>query len=103
MLKKIAPEIMCDLWDATVATGKLCALTPVVQPHGQGLGIAYANEPGYSPVPLQWCNGDNRDELQAYADQLNKELFGLDPRAALEVVCSSMFAQNKRGKVGVSC
>jgi len=82
-------QIECGLLD--IAAGKTCALTPVVHEHAQGLGLAVANEPGYYPIPLHWCHGDNRDELQKHADELNAELFGIDRRAALEIVCSSMF------------
>lgn len=90
MLKPLSFEgrFECGLDELTA--GKVCALTAVIQPHGMGLGLAVANEPGYHRVPLHWCNGDSWDELADHADALNWELYKLEPRAAAVIIASTM-------------
>lgn len=92
MLKEFSKEgqFECGFHEATV--GRVCALTVQYKHDLYGLGIAYANEPGYSPVPLTWCHSDNYEEMCDYADKLNKELLGLESLAALTIISSSMRA-----------
>ena len=95
MLKPFTPEGRFECGFDKAVKGKVCALTPVVRENCMGLGIAFANEPGYCPVPLHWCHGDRWDELQAHADELNKELFQLDGKAAALIVLSTMFTGHR--------
>lgn len=95
MLKKLTFEGRFECGFDKIGHGKVRALTPTIQPGGIGLGIAVANERGYYPVPLHWCRADTYDEMDAHADELNKELFNLLPRAAAVIVASSMRAQNE--------
>lgn len=90
MLKKLSFEGRFECGVDELAKGKACAYVPVVISSGMGLGLAVANEQGYHPIPLHWCNGDNFDELAEHADELNLELFALDARAAAVIVCSTM-------------
>lgn len=97
-MKKLTKEGIFECGLMELARGKACALTAVIQPHGMGLGLAVANEPGYHPIPLHWCNGDNFIELHDHADELNRELFNLEPRAAATIVSSTMAAQNRKAR-----
>lgn len=96
MIKKLSLEGLFECGALEIAKGKAAAFTPVIQRHGMGLGLAIANETGYYPVPLYWCHGDNWDELSDHADELNREHFDLDERAAMVIVASTMSAQNQR-------
>lgn len=73
--------------------GRVCALAALYRGPGAvfGLSICVANEAGHNPIPLHWCHSDNADELHGHAEQLNRELFGLDPKAATKIVASTMF------------
>jgi hypothetical protein len=53
------------------------------------LGIAAANEQGYSPVPEHWCNAAGYDLLHDYVDELNRGR-GLDVDEATRIVASTM-------------
>lgn len=58
------------------------------------------DEPGYRPMHGRtpegtWFWGATLDEAQAIADLVNAELFGLTPDEALDVVGSSMEAQER--------
>jgi hypothetical protein len=69
--------------------GKLFAFVAVVTKFGIGLGVAVANEKGYSPVPFTWAHSDTYEEMAKHAEDLNKRL-GLDIRTETKIVCSSM-------------
>lgn len=76
----------------TFVTGKVWAFVPVFSQHSSkdiGLGIAVANEPGYNPIPLTWCHGDDYDEMQNHARELNAEA-GLSVDAEARIICSTM-------------
>jgi hypothetical protein len=89
-LKKLSAEgrFECGL-DESVK-GKVWAFVAVVGEHfGARLGIAFANEQGYCPIPEHWANAERLDEMQDHADELN-EAEGKDKRIAAEIVCSTM-------------
>ena len=71
--------------------GKLWAYTAIVDKDGYGLGIAVANEAGYSPVPKFFTQLKSYKDAVAMADSLNTER-GLDKRTSIEITCSSMAA-----------
>jgi hypothetical protein len=73
--------------------GKAWAFTPVMGQYGWQLGIAVANEAGYSPVPGFFCHADTYDEMADHADELNRER-GMEPPEAMRIIASSM-AQGK--------
>jgi hypothetical protein len=96
MLKEFSKEGQFESNFHEVTVGRICALTVHIDANGYGLGIAYANEPGYAKVPMTWCNSDSYEEMSDYADKMNKELFGLEVIQALDIVSSSMRASNIR-------
>jgi hypothetical protein len=53
------------------------------------LGIAIANERGYTPVPMGWARFTSWDAAEANANQLNKHL-GLDALEEMRIVASTM-------------
>ena len=53
------------------------------------IGIAVANERGYTPVPIGWARFQRLDIAQSNADVLNKHL-GLDAKREFEIVASTM-------------
>ena len=73
----------------------LWTYTPVCRPDIK-IGIAVANEAGFTPVPYNMTRdcGETYKEISAYCDALNLER-GQDKRASLDIVCSSM----RKGKV----
>lgn len=75
--------------------GKLWTYTPAIHQNGIGLGVAVANEPGYTPVPLSKYSADRWDDAQKKADELNAER-GQDRGAITNIIASSM----AQGKVG---
>lgn len=96
MLKPFTKEgrFECGLDENPIIAGKLWAFTAIVG-NPCRLGVSVANEPGYLPIPQQWCHADNYDELTAHADELNLAE-GHDPRAAMSIVASSMAAGKVR-------
>lgn len=92
-MKPLTKEGMFELDLADKLGTKAYAFTPVVREGCIGLGIAVANEPGYLPVPLLFCNAERYDEMAEHAEQLNRDELGLDDNAAAKIVCSSMFAK----------
>lgn len=92
-MKKLSKCAMLELGIEAKYAGKMWAFTVVIgQLEGGALGIAVANEAGYSPVPEFWAHGTYQ-EMQDHADELNKER-GLGVEEAMNIVCSSM-AQGK--------
>ena len=67
--------------------GKIWVYVPVVNKYGCGLGIAVANEPGYSPVPK--FNSKDFSIAQNVADRLNAER-GFDVDISWEIIASTM-------------
>ncbi|MDE0853917.1 MAG: hypothetical protein OSA97_05800 [Nevskia sp.] len=90
MLKPFTAEGRFESGFNAIIEGKRCALFAVRQDRGIGLGLAVADEPGYHTIPLHWCNGDDFEQMSAHADDLNRELFGLEPKAGGLIVASTM-------------
>ncbi|HYE90778.1 MAG TPA: hypothetical protein VEA38_07160 [Terriglobales bacterium] len=62
------------------------------------LAIAEENEPGYSPITGRYSSPyATQEEGRAIARELNARL-GHDERTAMEIVLSSIGAQNRRGR-----
>jgi hypothetical protein len=86
-----------SVWNFTeikeTCRGRVVALVPVMEADRWKLGVAVANEPGYSPLPLSWCNiamgPDAYDRISDYADIMNRRL-GLTGRQAMQIVASTM-------------
>lgn len=53
------------------------------------LGIAVANERGYTPVPMGWASFETWDAADANADEVNRAL-GLGAMEVLRIVASTM-------------
>jgi hypothetical protein len=67
--------------------GKAYAFVAVVH-KGYGLGVAVANEQGYSPISGK--SFDSYDEAKQWANELNDHI-GLSRDAVLDIVSSTMF------------
>ena len=91
MIRKLSACSKAELGIEDNFAGKLFAFTAVSGPYGFQLGIAVANEAGYSPVPGFFCHSDSFDEMSDHADELNRAR-GLSDREAAKIVCSSMAA-----------
>lgn len=90
MIKQLTAEGRFECGLAGLTAGKAWAFVAVLgQGNSYGLGVAIANEPGYHPIPLTWCHGDDWDEMSGHADALNK-VEGLGVEAAARIVCSTM-------------
>lgn len=59
---------------------------------GCNVGIAVANEPGYSSA--QFSIKGTKGMIEAMIDELNMDVFGVMPEQASNIVVSSMRAQN---------
>jgi hypothetical protein len=71
--------------------GKMWAYIAVVHPQeGGALGVAVANEAGYSPVPAFFAHG-SYSEMVEEANRLNKAR-GMSIDCALRIQCSSIAA-----------
>jgi len=99
MLKPYTIEGRYESGFEEATRGKICAFvalaidsTATIKIPGSpfGLGIAVANEQGYTPVPAVWCHSDNMDEMREHAKALNHELFHLDDVTAIEIILSTM-------------
>ena len=67
--------------------GKVYAFAAIVDANGYGLGVAVANENGYSPIQGKTFN--NYDEAKRWARELNAHI-GLSQDEALDIVGSTM-------------
>jgi hypothetical protein len=89
-IRQLSPEIAADAVQAFA--GKAWAFVAVLTHDLYALGVACANEPGYSPIsPTHYC-ADDFETASDEADRLNMELHALDERAAFVIVASSMRA-----------
>lgn len=70
--------------------GKPYAFVPVLHDTGYILGVAVANEPGYSPITGKTF--EDRGRAREWADGLNKHI-GLSDEQAMAIVLSSMGKQ----------
>ncbi|MBT1509350.1 hypothetical protein KIP88_02450 [Bradyrhizobium sp. SRL28] len=73
--------------------GKTYAFVAVINDGQYKLGVAVANEQGYSAIYGKTFDG--HDEAKQWADGLNAHI-GLSKDAALDIVGSSMFGRGKR-------
>ena len=75
--------------------GKVIALVPICSASVFATGVAVANEPGYNPIPVTWCNIDYGDgaheEISAYLDTLNQDELGLSKETATKIVLGTMW------------
>ena len=93
MMKPLTFEGRFECGLDEIVTGKVWAFVAVTgENYGARLGVAFANEPGYTPIPEFWANADRHDEMQAHADELNAAE-GLDKLAAAKIICSTMGGQ----------
>jgi hypothetical protein len=75
--------------------GKTIAFVPVL-PDGRipgilgALGIAVANENGYTPIPLGWARYATFDSAADHADQLNREVLALSGDDEFRIIASTM-------------
>jgi len=80
-----------DLADIESAfNGKMIAFTPVFD---GSLGVAVANEKGYSPIGknMYLADDDRYDTASTEADRLNEKL-GLTDEVATKIIITTMFA-----------
>jgi len=68
---------------------KLWCYVPVMDANGCSLGIAVANEAGYSPAPPTRYCVTNFEDAQAEADRLNS-LRGMDTDTTFRIIASSI-------------
>lgn len=101
MLKPFTAEGRFECGFNEITEGKRCAVFAVRQEHGIGLGLAVAEEPGYHTIPLHWCNGDDFEQVSAHADELNRELFGLEPKVAGLIVASTIRPPSATAEIAV--
>lgn len=96
-MKQLSNLSIAELEIEALWAGKHWAYVPVIGVYYPArLGVACANEPGYSPIPEHWANGEY-PEMQAEADRLYRAR-GIDEREAGRIIASSMAA----GKVPVA-
>lgn len=91
MRRRLDAITLMDIKEAFA--GKLFAFTAVVGRSGCCLGVAVANESGYSPVPEMRFSTPRYDDAATEAERLNKEM-GLSDTTSMKIVMSTM-----RGKV----
>lgn len=110
-MKPLSKQMQIELGIERKFRGKFWAYVPVMaKGYGWALGIAVANEAGYSPVPAFFCNAERREEMVEFAEKLNAAR-GIDPETEMRIVCSSMAAGKVNKKIdgseftlsGVAC
>jgi len=95
-MKKFTKEARFECNLDEIVKGKLWAFTPGNHVGGVvRLGIAIANEAGYNPIPLHWCNAETYDEMWAHCDELN-EAEGHTKGAAMRIISSTHAAQQPK-------
>lgn len=85
--RQLSIQMQLDVPEAFA--GKLFAYVAVDKPEGFGLGVAVANERGYSPINMFHYQANTCEEAEAEALRLN-EARGITEDAALDIVLSSM-------------
>lgn len=92
--------------------GKVYAFVPVNASNASGeslwaLGVAVANERGYSPLPVGWCcvemGPGAHEAISDTCDKLNADELGLSDDAAFRIVGSSMGARAPSRRVCGTC
>ena len=93
-MKQLSKQAILELEIEQKFSGMVWCYVPVLNSQsGYALGIAVANEAGYSPISPFWANAESYDAMSEEADRLNAER-GLSEMEAIRIACSSMF---KRG------
>jgi hypothetical protein len=88
-MKRMSTFTLNDIREAF--RGKLWCFVPVTGTHCPiALGVAVANEAGYSPLPETFCNADTWNDMEAYADELNTQM-GISDEESIKIVGSTMF------------
>lgn len=90
MTKQLSKLAIAELGITELFAGKTYAYVAVMSGNTYGLGIATANERGYSPIPLYFAQADTFEAAHDMADRLNTEELGINLEAAGRIVCSSM-------------
>lgn len=85
MKKQLGIDVQHDCADAF--GGKLWTFVAISD---GTLGVAVANEKGYSPVPAFHYKVDRYDEAEAEADRLNEAMHGQTHRASSDIVLTTM-------------
>lgn len=79
--------VKIDIEDAF--KNKTWSYVPIVTKHGCALGVAVANEKGYSPISLSHYTADTWEEARRQADALNLER-GQSKNEAMAIICSTL-------------
>ena len=88
-MKQLSTQAIAELEIEEKFATKLWAYVPVLHDQaGAALGIAVANEGGYSPINPFWAQG-TYDEMSQEADRLNRER-GMEPMEALRIIATTM-------------
>lgn len=92
ILKELSALMIAELEIESKFAGKVWAYVPVTNGSSFiGLGVATANEAGYTPVPLTFCHSDSWEAMVEHSDALNAAR-GVSVDEAARTVCSSMAA-----------
>lgn len=83
-------SVLWHLYVDNTFAGKVTCFVQNFKNGGIMLGIATANESGYTPTPAYFADGTKHDQAQDVLDQLNKDVFGLEEDTAFEIMASSM-------------
>lgn len=98
-MKQLSALAIAELGIELQFAGRLWAYVAVVGENEPArLGIAVANQPGYTPVPEHWANGHYL-EMVAEADRLNIAR-GLTLDSAMRIEASSMAAGKVPARAG---
>jgi hypothetical protein len=84
---------MWRIYVDNITAGKLCCFVHNFKNGNIQLGIAYANEAGYMPLPAYFKDGIKHDEAQILADLLSEAVFNLNAEACNQILISSMSAR----------
>ncbi len=69
--------------------GMQSALTPIVRSVYTEIGIADYGKNGYTPTGVVFAT-HNHDEVLEICDDLNKEIFGLDKKQAMNIIITTL-------------
>lgn len=73
-----------------ITAGKVACLVSNYDKIGHVLGMAYANEYGYTPSTAYFKQSVSYDESQKIIDALNQAVFNLDELTCFKIQASSM-------------
>jgi hypothetical protein len=69
---------------------KLYCFVQNYKPEGNILGIATANEPGYTPTMTYFKQGTTYEQAGKILDEMNADIFGHNHETAMQITASSM-------------